>query len=135
MAEPRMTRIWSKDLSTDQLNFNLQTLKLDHHVDPLIVGHISELNMELVDREYRHMVMRLSAGFFGMDIGVVYVDTPAGWWSHLRLDWFPRWANRRWPPKTKRETWTIAMLLAGGKSVPNLGEKRRTYYIRRTGEP
>lgn len=38
-----------------------------------------------------------------------YEKVPASWWQHLKQRWFPKWALRRWPVKTRDilTVWTV----------------------------
>lgn len=44
----------------------------------------------------RNLVMQLM-GVVAMWREERLLKTPANWWQHFKLRWFPKWALRRWP--------------------------------------
>lgn len=66
-----------------------------------------------------------------------HVDMPVDWWQHFKERWFPRWAIRRWPVRTKRHTeiaetkvkFECHALLPGFRYQPPPGGDRDDYVM------
>lgn len=52
-----------------------------------------------------NLVLKVHRGIYGREVHERELKAefvPTDWWQHFKSRWFPRWAARRWPVRTRR---------------------------------
>ena len=117
-------------MAVDELTVRHKVIKaVEFRLDNYLSGyeHLRpELRWQYADCFSRNLVAQLRVFVYQAGEAEKTVSYPANWWEAFKVQWFPGWALKRWPPVETKVTFTARAMLP---DIPFEGQERVVYRL------